>query len=293
MQGILLRLAAVALMTAMLSVIHHAAKTLPVGQIMVWRSAIAGVVILGFAWRFGGLRQVIPRKPRDHAVRGLLGALTMVFSFTSLAYLPVANASALSYLAPLITMPLAVVFLGERMGPILILAGLTGVLGMGLMLWSELHSPSLSEGGLIGIAAGLGFAVTWAFVRIHVKRMTSNESSASIAFSFAVFSTALGLLSLPFGWEPVGVEMMLYLIAAGILGAFAHILSAEAIKRAPVSTLAPFDYFGLIFALAADLVFFGIVPTRLALLGMLVIVMAGLLVGVYEARQKRKAQTVS
>ena len=89
MQGILLRLAAVALMTAMLSVIHHAAKTLPVGQIMVWRSAIAGVVILGFAWRFGGLRQVIPRKPRDHAVRGLLGALTMVFSFTSLAYLPV------------------------------------------------------------------------------------------------------------------------------------------------------------------------------------------------------------
>ena len=217
----------------------------------------------------------------------------MVFSFTSLAYLPVANASALSYLAPLITMPLAVVFLGERMGPILILAGLTGVLGMGLMLWSELHSPSLSEGGLIGIAAGLGFAVTWAFVRIHVKRMTSNESSASIAFSFAVFSTALGLLSLPFGWEPVGVEMMLYLIAAGILGAFAHILSAEAIKRAPVSTLAPFDYFGLIFALAADLVFFGIVPTRLALLGMLVIVMAGLLVVVYEARQKRKAQTVS
>ena len=286
MQGILLRLAAVALMTAMLALVHQAAKSLPVGQIMVWRSAIAGAVIVAFAWRFGGLRQLLPQSTRDHAIRGSLGAITMVFSFTSLAYLPVANASALSYLAPLITLPLAVWFLGERISPLTACAAGLGLGGMLIMLWSELQSPSLSDGGVIGIAAGLAFALTWAIVRIHVKRMSTVETATSIAFSFSIFSTCLGLMSLPLGWAALSAQLVVFLVGAGILGAFGHILSAEAIKRAPVSTLAPFDYFGLVFALGIDALFFGLTPAWLALVGMMVIVVAGLLAALTEHRKR-------
>ena len=87
----------------------------------------------------------------------------MVLSFVSLAYLPVANASALAYLTPSITLPLASVMLGERLARRVVLACLLGFVGVLLMLQSSLQSPSGSRLELIGIAAGLGYAATMGF----------------------------------------------------------------------------------------------------------------------------------
>lgn len=287
MQGILLRLAAIALITAMSAIIHQLAKTLPVGQIMAWRSGVATIVIVTFALRFGGAQSLVPKHLGNHAIRGLLGGLAMAFSFTSLAYLPVANASALGYLAPLISLPLAAWLLGERMTRWLVVAAMLGLLGIGLMLWAELERPDFSRGSLIGMGAGLGFALTWAMVRIHVKRMSSHESAASISLSFALASMAMGLVTWPFGWNGLTSTSLFLLVCAGLLGAFGHILSVEAVKRAKVSTLAPFDYFGLIFALGIDAVVFAVVPGTLAFLGMVVIVVAGLIAVLQEARAPR------
>jgi drug/metabolite transporter (DMT)-like permease len=254
---------------------------------MAWRSGVAALVIIAFALRFGGARSLLPQSYTNHAIRGLLGGLAMALSFTSLAYLPVANASALGYLAPLFSLPLAAWFLRERMNSLVIAAALLGLAGMGLMLWAELESPDVAQGGLIGMAAGLGFAVVWALVRIHVKRMTTKESAASISLSLALTSLAMGLATLPFGWAPMTQMSVLLVVAAGLLGAFGHILSVEAVKRAKVSTLAPFDYFGLIFALGLDAIIFSVLPGPLALVGMFVIVAAGLLAIWQEARPSR------
>lgn len=284
MKGIFLRLAAVALITAMSGLVHHLAKSLPVGQIMFWRSGVAAVVIVIYAIRFGGAATLLPQNITNHAIRGVLGGLTMALSFTSLAYLPVANASALAYLAPLFTLPLAAWLLDERMTPLIIGAAILGLGGVGLMLWAELEDPAFSQDGLIGIAAGLGFAILWALVRIHIKRMSTFESAASISLSFAVTSAVMGLVTLPFGWAAAEPTLVAMLIMAGLLGAFGHILSVEAVKRAKVSTLAPFDYFGLIFALGIDALIFTVVPPALAIAGMLMIVMAGLLAAWQETR---------
>lgn len=286
MHGILLRLAAVTLITAMSALVHHLAKTLPVGQIMFWRSGIAAIIIVGFALRFGGTRSLMPQHLGNHAIRGILGGISMALSFTSLAYLPVANASALAYLAPLMSLPLAAWVLGERMSKLVVIAAVLGLGGVALMLWAELERPDFTRGSLIGMAAGLGFALVWALVRIHIKRMSSQETSASISLSFALTSMAMGLATLPFGWEALGWPALSFLVGAGLLGAFGHILSVEAVKRAKVSTLAPFDYFGLIVALGIDAIAFAVLPGSLALMGMLVIVAAGLLAIWQEARPK-------
>ncbi|WP_370228588.1 DMT family transporter [Cognatishimia sp.] len=287
MHGILLRLAAVTLITAMSAIVHQLAKTLPVGQIMFWRSGVAAVVIIAFALRFGGARSLRPQNYGNHAIRGLLGGLSMALSFTSLAYLPVANASALAYLAPLLSLPLAAWVLGERMTNLVVFAAILGLGGVALMLWAELEKPDFARGSLIGMSAGLGFAFVWALVRIHIKRMSSKETSASISLSFAITSMAMGLATLPFGWTALGPTAIWLLICAGLLGALGHILSVEAVKRAKVSTLAPFDYFGLIVALGLDALLFSVLPGSLAFVGMLVIVAAGLLAIWQETRPVR------
>lgn len=115
--GILLRLLATLLITAMSAAVRQAAATLPVGQIMAWRSGVALIPILAYMALRGDLPAALfTRHPRLHLIRGGLGAVTMALSFASLAFLPVATAQALAFLAPVLVLPLAARMLGEQVG---------------------------------------------------------------------------------------------------------------------------------------------------------------------------------
>jgi drug/metabolite transporter (DMT)-like permease len=272
-----LRLLAAFLITAMSAVVHAVSGEVSLGQIIFWRSAVALVPICAYM----ALRGEFPRAMRSarpwlHATRGLFGAASMAMSFLSLAYLPVANAEALAYLAPVLTVPLAALALREKTGPLVWIATAAGFGGVLAMLWSALEAPG--EGAQIGVVAGLGFAVTTAFVRVHIKTMTVTEGAATIAFWFAVTSALVGLATLPFGWEMPGGRTILLLILTGLLGGLAHIAGTEAIARAPVSVLAPYDFTGMIWALGFDLLLFQIVPDGFGMLGVAAIMVAALLV---------------
>jgi len=278
MSGLFLRLTAVALITAMSATIHALAQSLPIGQIVFWRSAVALIPIAAYLWLRGQLRDGLKtRNPRGHILRSAFGCLSMVFSFVSLAYLPVANASALAYLTPLITLPLASVLLGERLARGVVLACFLGFVGVLLMLQSSMQSPSGSRLELIGIAAGLGYAATMGFVRVHVKGMVAEETPASIAFYFAVTCSLLGALSVFWGWASVDAATFGLLILAGLLGGAAHIAGVEAVARAPISTLAPIEYTGMVWALGFDALLFGVWPDLWGGTGVAVILFAALI----------------
>jgi len=277
MQGIGLRLLATFLITAMSAAISAAATTVPLGQIMFWRSAVALIPIcLYMIWRHefpGALRT---KRPSLHITRSLLGVFSMAMFFTALAYLPIANAQALGYLAPILVLPLAAVLLKEKLTAGILVAVLLGFAGVMFLLWDAFALPG--EDAWIGVVAGLIFAFTMAFVRVHTKAMTQSETTASIAFYFALVGTILGLASAPFAWISLDGTTMGWLILAGLLGGTAHIAANEAIARAPVSTLAPFDFTGLIWALGFDLVLFSILPGMIGLVGVFVITLAALMV---------------
>ena len=276
-QGVGLRLLAAFLVTAMSAAVHGAAENVPIGQIMFLRSVLAIVPIALYMLWLGefpsGLRT---RHPRLHVTRGLFGAFPMAMSFLSLAYLPVANAQALAYLAPVLVLSLAAVLLNERLSPAIFIAVALGFAGVILLLWEGLELPG--EGALIGVGAGLAYAVTMAFVRVHTKTMTRSESASCIAFYFAVVSALVGLCTLPFGGVALDWSVFRWLLLAGVIGGVGHIVSNEAVARAPVSALAPFDFTGLIWALGFDLVLFATVPGPLGYLGVFAITGAALIV---------------
>nr|WP_319247676.1 DMT family transporter [uncultured Celeribacter sp.] len=277
LDGIALRLFAVFLMTAMSAAIHGAAQSVPIGQIMFWRSAIALIPIcLYMALRGEFPRALRTKRPGLHVTRALFGAFSMAMSFLSLAYLPVANAKALGFLAPVMVLPLAARLLKEALSPVVFAAIGLGFAGAVLMLWDAFALPG--DRAFIGVLAGLAYAGTMAFVRVHTKTMTRTETSSAIAFYFAIVSALIGLVSLPFAWVALNASQLFWLVLAGLMGGVGHIVSNEATARAPVSTLAPFEFTGLIWAFGFDLVLFSILPGPLGLTGVAAITLAALLV---------------
>ncbi|MGX9855949.1 DMT family transporter [Limimaricola variabilis] len=275
--GIGLRLLAAFLITAMSAMVAVATREVGLGQIVFWRSAVALAPICAYMALCREFPAAIAtRRPGLHLTRSLFGALSMALSFVSLAYLPVANAQALGYLAPVLTLPLAALLLGERIGPMVWGAACLGFAGVMAMLGAALEAPG--QGALIGIAAGLGYAVTMAFVRVHIKSMTVSERPSTIAFWFAAVSALAGLATLPFGWEMPSTQMLPWLIGAGLTGGLAHVAATEAVARAPVGVLAPFDFTGLVWALGFDAVLFGVMPDGLGLAGVAAITGAALMV---------------
>ncbi|MEP4961063.1 MAG: DMT family transporter [Roseobacter sp.] len=288
-QGIGLRLLAAFLITAMSAAVRGAAETVPVGQIMFWRSALALIPIcLYMIWLREFPKAIQTKHPWLHVTRSVLGAFSMAMSFLSLAFLPVANAQALAYLTPILVLPLAAILLNERITPALLFAMALGFSGVVLLLWETFEVPG--NGALIGVAAGLTYALTMAFVRVHTKTMTLTESSSTIAFYFALIASGVGLMTIPFGWVQLDMALFGWLTLAGLLGGIGHIVSNEAVARAPVSTLAPFDFTGLIWALGFDFVLFAILPGALGLVGVFTITFAALIVTFAGANKNSSAQ---
>ncbi|GFZ83875.1 membrane protein [Elstera cyanobacteriorum] len=288
LQGIGLRVAATGLFVVMSLCVRLASFDAPVGQIMFWRSSVALVpILLYLLWRGQFPRALKTKQPWGHVKRSGFGCASMALSFLSLSYLPLALATALSFLAPLVTIPIAAIFLRERPSPAVTGAAVLGFLGVGLILWPAFDGPQLDLGTLIGVAAGVTVAVTTAAAKVEIKRLTATEATGTIAFYFALVCGSVGLATAPFGWSPASGQTLLWLIGAGVTGGCAHIAMAEAVARAPVSMLAPFEYTAMLWAMLFDLLVFNLLPVPLSLIGAGVIVGAAALVAYGERRRTR------
>ncbi|MBY6264860.1 DMT family transporter [Azospirillum sp. 412522] len=277
--AVLLRLVSAGLFVVMSLFVRLATVEAPVGQIIFFRSAFAlPPIVVYLMWRRQFPAALKTRQPVGHLKRNLFGGASMVFSFVSLAYLPLALATALGFLAPLISVPAAVLFLRERPGIVAVGAALAGFAGVVLMLVPAFEGPALDHGTIVGVAAGLAMAVATAGGRVQVKALTATEAPGTIVFYFAVLCALGGLASFPFGWIfPTGLSLAC-LVGAGISGGLAHIAMTEAMARAPVSTQAPFDYTAMLWALILDGLIFGLLPSPVSLAGAAVIAASALVV---------------
>lgn len=278
-----------AVMSAMSAAIHEVAGEVPTGQIIFWRSFVALLPTLTYlAIRRELGQSVRTRFPHKHLVRGLLGCAVMFFSFVSLRYLSVGLATALTYLAPILSIAAAMIFLRERPGSTIFLGVLFGFIGIVLMLFPALVGTELRDGTLIGVGAGIAMAATNALSRVQVKDLTRTEPPASIALSFALICSLVGLATSLLGWVDLTLTQFTLLAGAGLLGGLGHVLLMESVARAPVSVLAPYEYTGIIWAFGFDLVLLGNVPTFWALAGAVVVVGAAALVAYGQGRWSKR-----
>lgn len=272
-------------MTAMSAIIHEAAKVVPIGQLVFWRSFVAlGPILIYLAIRKELRTALQTRYPHKHLIRGILGAAVMMFNFIALAYLSVGLAQAISYLTPIMSICAAMMFLRERPSALVIGGVVLGLVGILLMLFPALVGTEIRQGTLIGVAAGLAMAATNALSRVQVKDLTRTDPPASIALSFAVVSSLVGLASMVLGWVELDGQTFALLILAGVLGGMGHILMTEAVARAPVALLAGYEYTGIIWAFLFDVALLGVVLDAWSVAGAVVVVGAAALVAYGQGR---------
>lgn len=275
--AIALRLALAVFATLLGFCVHGAAKHADTAQIVFMRAILSVPVLLLWALLAGQIRQLRPRAPGKHLLRGVMGGVTMMLNFYALTQLPVTSAQTLSYLTPVLSIPAAVILLGERLSVTTVFAVALGFAGMMSMLYTTSANPDWGWAELSGMIAGISSAGLMALTRVHIRAMTATESTMSIALSFAVIVSVMGIFAvLLTGWTPMTPTLWLWLGGAGILGAATHITANESVARAPVSRLAPYDYAGLVFAVVLDFILFSHLPGPWGWLGIVLIAAAGL-----------------
>ena len=280
--GIALKLASVVLFVVMSALIKATTEDVPTGQAMFFRSFFALPVILGWLmWRLDLRTGLRTSRPMGHVWRGLIGVCGMGFGFSSLAYLPLPDVTAIGFAAPLMTVIFAALILGERLRVYRMSAVLLGLVGVVVILAPRL---SISSGGAMESAAQIGVilvlasAMFRALAQIHIRRLAQTEQTAAIVFYFSMTTTVLSLLTLPFGWTMPDAGAIAMLICAGLIGGVAQIFITSAYRFADAAVIAPFDYASILFAMIIGYVFFADVPTPQMLLGSAIVILSGLLI---------------
>jgi len=252
----------------------------PLSEVLLFRYLFAS----GFFWIIlfstAGLAALATRRPLDHAIRSISGIVSLGLLYFALTRIPIADATAISYAAPIFITVLSIFLLGEVIGLQRWLAVIAGFVGV--LLISRPGAGSWD----IGVIAAAGSAFTGALVAIWLRKLSSSEKSVTIG----IFYNNLGCLVclawvLLSGWlTPRGDDLWLFL-GFGLGCGMQQWLLTVSFRYAEASLLAPFEYLAMIFAAIVGYMFWGEVPVLTTWIGAGVIAASGLFI--FMRRQKR------
>jgi drug/metabolite transporter (DMT)-like permease len=247
-------LGAMVCFAAMSLFIRLAAEEVHPLVVVFYRNILALLFMLPWLMRrgFGGLRT---RRIGLFTLRAAINIVGMAAGFTSLTLIPLAEATALSFTAPLFATVLAVLLLGETIRFRRIAAVAVGFAGTLLVLRPGVEAVSL------GAMLALTNAVTVSFTTIIVKKLTATERPESIVTYMALLMSPLSLVPALFVWQWPGPETMLWLALLAGAGTAGHLLFTRAFAIAEVTQIQPLEFVRLPLVAAMAFVLFAEVPT--------------------------------
>ncbi|WP_299648510.1 DMT family transporter [uncultured Tateyamaria sp.] len=214
-----------------------------------------------------------------HLARTTSGWIGVTLMFASVAYIPLADATAISFLNPVFGMILAIPLLGEKVGKWRWLAA--AIAFVGAMILLRPTPASFQPAALLALGAAMALGLELSFI----KKLTGREGP----FTILLVNNGLGLciagVAVSFVWSTPTLAQ--WALLAGIGGAMAAAQSCfvNAMARADASFVAPFSYGTLIFAAAYDIIFYKVVPDAITVLGASIIIAGALLLAWREARR--------
>ncbi len=215
-----------------------------------------------------------------HVGRTLFGWGGVTLMFAAVAFIPMSDATAISFLNPVFGMLLAIPLLGERVGKWRWFAAVMALGGALILLRPGPETFQLAA--LLALAA----AILMGAELIFIKKLADRETP----FQILLINNALGLtiatLAVIPVWEPPTVAQWMALAAIGMLMATAQACFVNAMARADASFVTPFSYVTLIFAALYDLIIFDVWPDAVSWIGAGVIVAGAVILAWREARAR-------
>lgn len=223
-------------------------------------------------------------QPLMQALRALFGFSANLFFIFSYREMPLADAVAIGYAAPIFIVFLSVPLLSERVGVQRASAAFVGFLG--ILLIVQPGAGVLSAGALYALAGTLCYSL----LIVATRRIGFSDSAlCTVVWSSGLYALACAA-ALPQVWvTPDGVDSAL-LVVIGLLGGTGMLLFAQAYRHAQAAVLAPFDYTAMLWAVLFGFILWGEVPTPAAVAGMIVIAGTGMFLMRHERLRRLGAE---
>ena len=259
-------------------------------QVILIRAVISLAIILAVIWASRtGFRQLATLRRKEHLFRVSVVMISNVTYFLGLAALPLADAVATSFIAPVLVTLMSALVLAERVGPRRWAAVAVGLVGVLVMV-----RPGE---GVIQPAAILVLISAFCYASSHMmtRRMRDTESAMTLNFfvqcGFVVVSATMGLwvgdghlsgsqnASLAFLFRPwilPATADLWAFVATGLAVGIGGLMMSQAYRTSEAALIAPFEYIGMPMAIVWGILMFQTWPDRTACIGIALICGAGL-----------------
>lgn len=239
--------------------------------LIVWaRYLVHTLLMAGIFLPQSGLRVLRTKRPLLQVLRALcLLAVSLLFT-TGLMYMPLAEATSVIFLAPLLVTALSLPLLGERVSVGQWVAVSVGFIGVLIIVHpgGSLFTPAV----LLPLSAALCFSL----YQLLTRRLSEVDSATTSNFLAGLVNTLAMSALVPFFWQVPSWHHGLMMLALGGFGMAAHLLLTHSFRHAAPALLAPFGYVQIVFAGLLGLLVFGHMPDTTALTGILIICLSGL-----------------
>jgi drug/metabolite transporter (DMT)-like permease len=260
------------------------------GQVTFYRFLFQLLLTLPLLLTVQGAGAFRAKRPWMNLLRGILhGAATLLF-FVAVKYMPLADVFAIYFVEPFMLVALMAVFLKERVGWRRWLAIVIGFGGAMIVIQPSFEIFGLKS--LLPVFCAFLFAL-YLFMNRAIGDADPPLTMQTIAgLGGTLFMGAVLLLGSAAGVEdfqmslPSGSFILLLLLILGGISAYGHLMVLKAFRLAPISILAPFQYFEIISATILGFTIFGEFPTPSKWLGIVIIVGSGLYV-IWSERRSR------
>ena len=267
--------------------VRLAGDSLPLAQILFIRGLITTVVLLAFAI-YGGIFSVKVSKKDKFRIflRSIAEALTAYFFLTAVMNMPFANVTAILQILPMtITLAAAFIF-KEKVGIIRISLILIGFLGVILII-----NPSADGFNLYALYALISvFLIT---IRDLITRKLSSKvptllPTVSASIGVLLFSVIL-LINIPL--QPLNMQNSSFILLAAFFIVFGYYTAVLVMRSGEISFVSPFRYTAILFALIFGFIFFDEQPDKIALLGIVIVMLSGIILMMRNSSvQKNKTE---
>lgn len=270
--------------------------SIPVGQLLLVRFATQALILMPLVWLTGRTWRMTARLLWLTCLRTVLHILGIGAMYSALQYLPLADAIAIAFVMPFLTLLLGKFILHEEVGSRRLLACTVGFIGTLMVV-----QPSFEQVGWPALLP-LVVAVTFAFFMLitrHIAKETDPIGLQAVSGVVAVclmgpilWMTQSGEIASLTLIAPTAPEWSM-LITVGVLGSCAHLLMTWSLRYAPSTTLAPMQYLEIPIATIIGLIIFGDLPNGLAAAGICITIAAGVYIALRERSIARLAARVS
>jgi len=270
LRGIAFMLAGTFFMSLNNAVLKYMSAGYPAGQVLFMRGSFIFIPIAIFIWRAGGFRSARVDSYGGHAIRAVFTVASAFMFVIGVRYLPLADATAISFAGPLFITMLATPMLGEYVGWRRWSAVIVGFIGVLII--------TRPTGDVVRLAVllPLGSAFAAAMRDLITRRIAPRETSNSILVTTTSAVALSGLATLPMGWV-VPTPGDLGLVAmGGIVSGCGHYCMIETFRNAEAGLVAPFKYSSIVYAVAMGYLFWGDLPDAWVIAGTAILVASGL-----------------